>query len=66
VAERTFAWLTRYRRLVRIYERKPEHHEVMIWWARVHQMTRELAGQPPPGRWSEVTSTDVVYEWIFA
>ncbi|MEV6038486.1 transposase [Nonomuraea sp. NPDC052116] len=27
VAERTFAWLTRYRRLVRIYKRKPEHHE---------------------------------------
>ncbi|MEV6159330.1 transposase [Nonomuraea sp. NPDC052129] len=53
VAERTFAWLTRYRRLVRIYERKPEHHEAMIWWARVHQMTRELAGQPPPGRWSD-------------
>ncbi|MEU8151958.1 transposase [Nonomuraea sp. NPDC048901] len=57
VAERTFAWLTRCRRLVRIYERKPEHHEAMIWWATVHQMTRrltrELAGQPPHGRWSE-------------
>ncbi|GGO06762.1 hypothetical protein GCM10011574_19640 [Microbispora bryophytorum] len=51
VAERTFAWLTRYRRLVRIYERRPEHHEALIWWATVHQMTRrltrELAGQPP-------------------
>ncbi|QKG24278.1 hypothetical protein ACTIVE_5921 [Actinomadura verrucosospora] len=57
VAERTFAWLTRYRRLVRIYERKPEHHEAMIWWATVHQMTRrltrELAGQPPAGRWAD-------------
>ncbi|MFI6732558.1 IS5 family transposase [Nonomuraea sp. NPDC050451] len=29
VAERTLAWLARYRRLVRIYERKPEHHEAM-------------------------------------
>jgi transposase len=57
VVERTFAWLTRYRRLVRIYERKPEHHEAMIWWATVHQMTRrltrELAGRPPPSRWSD-------------
>jgi transposase len=56
VVKRTFAWLMRYRRLVRIYERKPEHHEAMIWWATVHQMTRrltrELAGQPPPGRWA--------------
>ncbi|MDR8407825.1 IS5 family transposase [Nonomuraea sp. 3-1Str] len=56
-AERTFAWLTRYRRLARIYERKPEHHEAMIWWANVHRMTRrltrELAGQPPHGRWSD-------------
>ncbi|TDD43101.1 hypothetical protein E1286_29490 [Nonomuraea terrae] len=57
VAERSFAWLTRYRRLVRVYERKPEHHEALIWWATVHQMTRrltrELAGQPPPGRWAD-------------
>ncbi|MGW4412202.1 hypothetical protein ACWEJ6_49970 [Nonomuraea sp. NPDC004702] len=56
VAERTFAWLTRYRRLVRIYEREPEHHEAMLWWATVHQMTRrltrELAGQPSQGRWT--------------
>ncbi|TMR88243.1 hypothetical protein EJK15_67350 [Nonomuraea basaltis] len=58
VAERTFAWLTRYRRLVRIYERKPEHHEALIWWATVHQMTRrltrQLAGQPPHARWSDL------------
>ncbi|MER5327207.1 transposase, partial [Streptosporangium roseum] len=43
VVERTFAWLTRYRRLVRIYERKPEHHEALIRWATVHQMTRRPA-----------------------
>ncbi|MEU4406437.1 IS5 family transposase [Streptosporangium sp. NPDC023963] len=57
VVERTFAWLARYRRLVRIYERKPEHHEAMIWWATVHLMTRrltrELAGQPPSSHWSD-------------
>ncbi|UBU18761.1 IS5 family transposase [Nonomuraea gerenzanensis] len=56
VVERTFAWLVRYRRLARIYERKPAHHEAMIWWATVHQMTRrltrELAGLPSPSRWS--------------
>jgi hypothetical protein len=57
VVERSFAWLMRHRRLVRCYERKSEHHEAMIWWATVHQMTRrlarELAGQPPCGRWSD-------------
>lgn len=57
VVERTFAWLVRYRRLARIYERKPEHHEALIWWATVHQMTRrltrELAGRPPFSRWSD-------------
>ncbi|WP_431934143.1 transposase [Nonomuraea jabiensis] len=57
VVERTFAWLVRYRRLVRIHEREPEHHEAMIWWATVHQMTRrltrELAGLPPSSRWSD-------------
>jgi transposase len=57
VVERTFAWLTRYRRLVRIYERKPEHHHALIWWAAVHQMTRrltrELADEPPHHRWSD-------------
>jgi transposase len=57
VVERSFAWLTRHRRLVRCYERTPAHHEAMIWWATVHQMTRrltrELAGQPPPGRWND-------------
>jgi hypothetical protein len=42
---------------MRIYERKPEQHEALIWWATVHQMThrltRELAGRPPPGRWAD-------------
>ncbi|MEV0624246.1 IS5 family transposase [Nonomuraea sp. NPDC050404] len=64
VVERTFAWLVRYRRLVRIYERKPEHHEALIWWATVHQMTRrltrELAGLPPPGRWGDPPSLPVL------
>ncbi|MBG0813861.1 IS5 family transposase [Planomonospora sp. ID82291] len=57
VVERTFAWLSRYRRLVRVYERRPDHHEALIWWATVHQMARrlarELSGGPPHGRWSD-------------
>jgi transposase len=53
VIERTFAWLLRYRRLVRDYERRPEHHEAMIWWAAVMFMTRRAArhDQPVP-RWT--------------
>jgi len=56
VVERTFAWLMRYRRLVRCYERRPEHHDMLLW-ATVHLMTRrltrELAGQPPAARWGD-------------
>jgi transposase len=56
VVERTFGWLMRYRRLVRDYERRPEHHEAMVLWATVTIMTRQLArttaGAPPPPRWS--------------
>jgi transposase len=55
VVERTFGWLMRYRRLVRDYERRPEHHEAMVLWATVAIMTRQLArttaGAPPPPRW---------------
>ncbi len=68
VVERTFAWLMRYRRLVRCYERRPDHHEAMVWWATVHLMTRrlarDLAGIPPATRWGdppplpELTSPD--------
>ena len=55
VVERTFGWLMRYRRLARDYERRPEHHEAMIWWATVFIMTKRLArhenGHPDPPRW---------------
>jgi len=57
VVERTFGWLVRHRRLVRDYERKPEHHEAMVWWATVaimtRRLTRELADGPPPPRWGQ-------------
>ena len=57
VVERTFGWLLRYRRLVRDYERRPEHHEAMVLWATVTIMTRKLArttsGAPPHPRWGQ-------------
>jgi transposase len=55
VVERTFGWLMRHRRLVRDYERLPEHHEAMVLWATVMIMTRQLVrhttGTPPQPRW---------------
>ena len=55
VVERTFGWLARYRRLVRDYERRPEHHEAMVLWATTMIMTRQLAhqntDQPAHPRW---------------
>jgi transposase len=55
VVERTFGWLNRHRRLVRDYERLPEHHEAMVLWATTMIMTRQLvrqrADQPPEPRW---------------
>lgn len=58
VVERTFGWLLRYRRLVRDYERQPEHHEAMVYWATVLIMTKRLArpkGADPPvkRRWGQ-------------
>ncbi|MFI7221570.1 IS5 family transposase [Micromonospora maritima] len=43
VVERTFAWLTRRRRCARDYERLPEHHETIIYWAAILQMARRHA-----------------------
>jgi transposase len=55
VVERTFGWLLRYRRLVRDYERRPEHHEAMVLWVNVTIMTRKLhqatSKKPPDTRW---------------
>lgn len=55
VVERTFGWLSRHRRLVRDYERRPQHHEAMVLWATTMIMTRQLAhqrsGESPQPRW---------------
>jgi transposase len=57
VVERTFGWLLRHRRLIRDYERRPDHHEAMVLWATVsimiRQLARELAGEPPAARWGQ-------------
>ena len=43
VVERTLVWITRSRPTVRDYERLPEHHETMVWWALIITMSRRLA-----------------------
>lgn len=43
VIERTNAWISRRRRCARDYERLPAHHEAMVHWAAIIQLTRRLA-----------------------
>jgi putative transposase len=42
IVERTFAWLGRYRRLSKDYERRPESSEAWIYVAMIHLMLRRL------------------------
>jgi transposase len=42
VVERSFAWLTKFRRLVRDYETLPATHETMIWTAATWQLSNRL------------------------
>jgi transposase len=42
VVERSFAWLTKFRRLVRDYETLPATHEAMIWTAATWQLSNRL------------------------
>ena len=43
VVERTFAWLSGYRRLSKDYEFLPESSQAMIYIAMIHVMVRRLA-----------------------
>lgn len=43
VVERTFAWISKYRRCVRDYETLPAHHEAMIHISMIMTMSRRLA-----------------------
>jgi putative transposase len=45
IVERTFAWITRYRRHSKDYERNPETSEAMIYIAMISLMSRRLAKQ---------------------
>ena len=48
--ERTFAWITSYRRLARDYERHPATVEAIIRWAAINTMTRRIARGTPATR----------------
>jgi transposase len=48
--ERTFAWITGYRRLARDYERHPATAEAIIRWAAINTMTRRIARGTPATR----------------
>jgi transposase len=50
VVERTPAWITRCRRTVRDYERLPEHHETIVYWAMIITMSRRLARRSQPAQ----------------
>jgi putative transposase len=43
VVERTLAWITRSRRTVRDYERRPAQHTAFVQWSMIIIMTRRLA-----------------------
>jgi transposase len=43
VVERTLSWITRCRRTVRDYERRPAHHATFVQWSMIIIMTRRLA-----------------------
>ena len=43
VVERTFAWLSKYRRLSKDYEERPQSSEAWIYVAMTHIMVRRLA-----------------------
>ena len=50
VVERTLAWITRCRRTVRDYERLPEHHETIVYWAMIITMSRRLTRRSQPAQ----------------
>lgn len=54
VVERTFAWMSRCRRLARDYERKTAHAEAMIQVAMIRLMAARLAGEELPEPRSDV------------
>jgi putative transposase len=56
VVERTFAWISRQRRMARDYERTPESSEAMIYISMIRVMLKQLVPVPNPWRKGEVWS----------
>ena len=50
VVERTFAWLGRYRRHSRDYERRARSSEAMLYLSMIHRMAQRLSPKPRPDR----------------
>ncbi|MFE7244943.1 IS5 family transposase [Streptomyces sp. NPDC057580] len=47
VVERTLSWLSRSSCLNRDHERRPDHHQQMVWWAATIRLSRQMAGDAP-------------------
>jgi len=58
VVERTLAWITGHRRLVRDYERDPESSTTFIYWAMIRTMARRLARGTTVTRWTPRATTE--------
>lgn len=56
VVERTFAWISRQRRMARDYERTPESSEAMIYISMIRMMLKQLFPVPNPWRKGEIWS----------
>jgi putative transposase len=56
VVERTFAWISRQRRMARDYERTPESSESLVYISMIRIMLKQLSPVPNPWRKGEVWS----------
>lgn len=57
VAERTIAWIGRFRRHSKDYERRCDSSEAMIQISAIHHMLKRLAPPPTPARFNYRTGT---------
>jgi putative transposase len=56
MVERTFAWISRQRRMSRDYERTPESSEALIYVSMIRIMLKQLSPVPGPWRKGEIGS----------
>ena len=57
VVERSLAWMSTCRRLVRDYERRHTHAEAMAKWSGIALMLRRLAPAPGPRPWTRTVTS---------